>query len=72
MAEATLGKSYGDLLSSIGVIDEDQLNRAMAIQSNKGGELDEILVAQKAISRNKNRHLLAVAEQTKIGSRNLG
>ncbi|MCA9413547.1 MAG: Flp pilus assembly complex ATPase component TadA, partial [Candidatus Omnitrophica bacterium] len=44
MAEAILGKSYGDLLTSIGVINEDQLNRAMAIQSNKGGDLDAILV----------------------------
>jgi type II secretion system protein E len=49
MAEATLGKSYGDLLASIGVIDEDQLNRAMAIQSNKGGELDEILVENEIV-----------------------
>ncbi len=43
MAEATLGKSYGDLLTSIGIIDEDQLNRAMAIQANQGGDLDEVL-----------------------------
>jgi type II secretory ATPase GspE/PulE/Tfp pilus assembly ATPase PilB-like protein len=42
--EPLIGKSYGDLLVSIGVITEDDLNRALTIQSNQGGNLDHILV----------------------------
>lgn len=51
MAESgTLGKSYGELLVTLGVLTEDGLNRALAIQSNKGGDLDAILVENEIVS----------------------
>jgi type II secretion system protein E len=42
--EPLLGKPFGDMLVSAGVISEDDLNRALAIQANQGGDLDFLLV----------------------------
>ncbi|NUN95424.1 MAG: hypothetical protein HUU16_04565, partial [Candidatus Omnitrophica bacterium] len=51
MAETgVLGRSYGDLLVSLGVLSEDGLNRGLAIQSNQGGDLDAILVENEIVS----------------------
>jgi len=51
MAEETLiGKQYGELLVSLGIITLDDLNRALSIQSNKGGDLDAVLVENEIVS----------------------
>jgi type II secretion system protein E len=47
---AVLGRSYGELLVTLGVLSEDALNRAMAIQSNQGGDLDAILIENEIVS----------------------
>jgi general secretion pathway protein E len=46
---AVLGRSYGELLVSLGVLTEDGFNRALAIQSNQGGDLDAILVENEIV-----------------------
>ncbi|GMV65925.1 MAG: pilus biosynthesis protein TapB [Candidatus Hinthialibacteria bacterium] len=54
MAETpVLGRSYGELLVTLGVMTEDDLNRALAIQSNQGGDLDAILVENSIVDIQK-------------------
>ena len=42
--EPLLGRPYGELLVSTEAISEEDLNRALAIQANQGGDLDYLLV----------------------------
>jgi hypothetical protein len=48
-----LGKPFGDMLVSAGVISEDDLNRALAIQANQGGDLDFLLVENEIVPLEK-------------------
>jgi len=42
--ESVIGRPFGELLVSTEAITEDDLNRALALQANRGGDLDSILV----------------------------
>jgi type II secretion system protein E len=54
-----LGRSYGDLLVSLGVLSEDGLNRSLAIQANQGGDLDAILVENEILSLDALQEVIA-------------
>jgi general secretion pathway protein E len=51
----------GEILLARGVIDEDQLRTALSFQSERGGRLGEVLIAQKGIA--EKAVLLALGEQ---------
>jgi general secretion pathway protein E len=54
----------GEILLARGVIDEEQLSAALAVQAERGGRLGEILVAQKGIT--EKNILLALGEQLSL------